>query len=227
MSDDFVLPPKIDPFIYSVPKGVHYSYSEPYNNIYGFPNIRIWGWASDGKVAYSSEHMVEGRGGIEIQYCIFDFITDEIISTINIDSFSYNIDETGDELIFSLYNIKKEEIIELMVIHSIIKSQAPFLPFPIQKGNNRYNYYLDIEYEETPEFYDAIKNYSIIIESNRKRKTIKTINNVTALSIYCCGYFMSPFESRALIVLAEEQWGFEGVELVYFFSGCNLNVGFN
>jgi hypothetical protein len=46
------------------------------------------------------------------------------------------------------------------------------------------------------------------------------------LSVYACGYFASPYESRVAIVSAEERLAFEGTEIFYSLSGCNLKVGF-
>lgn len=215
----FSVPPAIDPFVYAAPEAAH-------DAMYGFPAVRIWGWSKDGKAAYSTECGIEGRGGMILQYCIYDFTRDTIIAAITIDSFDYTIEEAGDAMIFALYAAKKDEIQTLMRIHAIAPQETPFLPFPIQKDKKQYTYTIDIEYEDTPEFYDTIKKYTVSITTDGKRKTIKTAADVSALNVYCCGYFISPLKNWAVIILAEERWGFEGTELVYGFSGCNLNTDF-
>ena len=70
------LPNKIDPFIYCVPSGINYGYTKPFGKIYGFPTVRVFGWSKDGKIAYSLQRNIEGRGGVITSYIIQDIVTD-------------------------------------------------------------------------------------------------------------------------------------------------------
>jgi hypothetical protein len=210
------LPEKIDLFQYVVPN----------DDIYGFPDVRIWGWSTNGKTAYSVERNIEGRGGVSIQFIIFDLVEDTIDFEINVDSNDYNLDDYGGNTIMYLYNLNSEDINNAIRKNNIVYKKNIYSPLPGKIKNADYSCYSNIENEKEPEFYDKIKGYSIIVNRNNKSKTVKNTMDVEALSVYICGYFKSPFEDRILIVTAEEKWGFEGTELYYYFVGCHLERGF-
>jgi hypothetical protein len=226
-AQDMKLPAKINLFQYVVPKDAVYDYSHPYNDIYGFPDARIWGWSANGKIAYSTERSIEGRGGVAVHFLIFDLVTDEIDFEIKIDSNDYDIDDSNENTIIYLYNLNRENIVNAINRNKIIDKASIYLPLPAKIKNADYSCHSNIKYETEPEFYDKIKDYSIIVSRNNKSKIVKTATDVEALSVYVCGYLQSPFEDRILIVTAEEKWGFEGSELYYYFVGCHLERGFN
>ncbi|MCL1813549.1 MAG: hypothetical protein FWG29_08520 [Treponema sp.] len=120
-AQELAFPPKINLFQYTA--------SISQRPLYGFPNARIWGWSNNGKVAYSIETEVDGRGGQKIDFVVFDLISDETIFELKMDSFDHN--DVEDEI---LYNLFRSDIANAFV----------------------------------------------------------------------CGYFLSPFENRALVVVAEE-----------------------
>ncbi|GHV20185.1 hypothetical protein FACS189494_03440 [Spirochaetia bacterium] len=226
-AQNIALPKKIDLFQYIVPKGVIYDYAHPYNDIYGFPDVRVWGWSTKGKIAYSSERNIEGRGGVSIQFIIFDLVEDRIDFEIDIDSNDYKIDEFKENTIMYLYNLNSKDINNAISKNNIVHKENIYSSLPGKIKNVNYSCHANIEYEDAPEFYDKIKEYSIIVNRNNKSKTVKTSADVEAISVYICGYFKSPFEDRILIVTAEERAGFEGTELYYYFVGCHLERGFN
>jgi hypothetical protein len=219
-AQNLVFPPKINLFKYSV--------SISQYSLYGLPNIRIWGWSKNGKVAYSIERWIEGRGGQKIDFIIFDLINDTIVFELKMDS--YEQDDFTDE---SLYNLFKNNILNTMEMHNIIEQRTEYLQFPIRRNNMMYNsYIIDVEYKNGFEgFFDniVVSKYTIQVEANNGKKIIGIFCPVNILTrwLYVCGYFLSPFENRILLVIAEEHWGFEGTELTYRFSGCHLGIGFN
>ena len=77
-------------------------------------------------------------------------------------------------------------------------------------------------------FNDNITRYTVVVTANGRSKNINTFDSdAMTRKIYICGYSLSPFEDRALIILAEENFVFEGTELFYVFSGCHLGTGFS
>ena len=84
----------------------------------------------------------------------------------------------------------------VMKDNNIIAYPSDFLPFPIQNGIDEFNCYAKIENEINPEFWDGILKYDIIVNKKGRNKIIKTVLEVSALSIYICGYFKSPFENK-------------------------------
>lgn len=120
-----------------------------------------------------------------------------------------------------------------MKINNIVEQKTEFLQFPIGKNNTVYNSNIvDVEYKDGLDgFFDnnVVAKYVVEITANNRKKIIGNFNPLNFLTryVYICGYFLNPFENRALVVIAEEHWGFEGTELTYRFSGCHLGVGFN
>ena len=71
--------------------------------------------------------------------------------------------------------------------------------------------------------------YKVSVTAGGKSKIISTFTPLSSVTghVYVCGYFLSPFENRAMVVIAEEVWVHEGTELFYKFAGCHLGSGFN
>ncbi|ULQ59296.1 hypothetical protein K7I13_12470 [Brucepastera parasyntrophica] len=239
-AQDFRLPPSSDLFQYSVPEGSVYGYSQPYKRIYGFPEVRIWGWSESGTVAYSVERFIEGRGGIVVSYIVFDLIEDKPLWILQMDSIYYEdvnepsflfasfTDEKQDtSFLYFTYDLRKQEIEEAFNKHGIIRHYInDYYKLPIQFNDRIYYCTASIVYEEEPQFYDFIRSYTITVETGGKMKTVAEVEETDALSLYLCGYFISPFENRAVIITAEERFGWEGSELFYFFVGCDLERRF-
>jgi hypothetical protein len=211
-------PPKINVFRYSK------SVSE--QHLYGFPNVRIWGWSNNGKVAYSIERGVEGRGGQIINFVILDLVTDKTVFQQKMDSEEHN--EATDE---ALYNLFASAISNALKTHDIIGQKTEFSLFPFKKDNTSYDCrIINTEYKKYEFAFDkVVTKYSVEVTANEKSKIIGNLSPVNTATghVYVCGYFLSPFQNRALVIVAEEFWGFEGTELMYRFSGCHLGVGFN
>lgn len=219
LAQELVFPPKINLFQYST--------SVSKLPLYGFPNIRVWGWSNNGKIAYSIEEEIEGRGGQKIDFIIFDLISDNIIFKLEMDSYDYN--DVTDESLYNLFNVT---ILNTLKAHNIIRQKTYFLRFPFRKNNKEYNSQINNIKHKRDEFglFDnVVSKYSVLVTADDKKKIIGNFNPVSPVTgfVYLCGYFLSPFENRVLVVIAEEHWGSEGTELTYRFSGCNLEVGFN
>ncbi|MDR0453290.1 MAG: hypothetical protein LBH05_00595 [Deferribacteraceae bacterium] len=190
-------------------------------------NARIWGWSNSGKVAYSIETAVDGRGGQIIDFAVLDLISDKPIFKLKMDSFDHN--DATDE---ALYNLFKANIFDALKTHSIIGQMTEFSKFPIRKNDMTYNGQItNIDYKKDKDGYlgyDTVTKYTVVATADNKRKIIGDFTPVNATTgyIYVCGYFLSPFENRALVVVAEEHFGHEGTELTYRLSGCHLGTGF-
>jgi hypothetical protein len=219
------LPPKINLF--------QYAEKTPQSPLYGFPDARIWGWSKDGKVAYSIERIIDGRGGQRIDFIIFDLIPDSVVFELKMDSFDHDEIDEYDYTGVALYNIFNDEISNALKTHNIIGQRTEFSPLPIRKNNTEYNIgIIDTEHKKDNSglgFDEVVSKYTVLATTDAKRKVIANLNPLNALtfSVYISCYFLSPFENRALVIVAEEAFVFEGTELFYRFIGCHLGVGFN
>jgi hypothetical protein len=64
--------------------------------------------------------------------------------------------------------------------------------------------------------------YNIILDTTEK----KDENVVYTVDIFSCGYFISPYENGALIVIGKTVEVFEGYDIEFIFTGCHLHYGF-
>ncbi|MDR0447303.1 MAG: hypothetical protein LBH07_01395 [Treponema sp.] len=237
-SGALVFPPRINFF--------RYSESSSKSLLYGFPESRIWGWSGNGKVAYSTEAFTDGRGGFVIEFIIFDLTSDRKLFELRIDSYDHYNEESDNHnwdsfknnsaAVEDLYTLFSADILNALRIHNIIAGQkTDFLSLPFRKNNMVYNSrIIAVEHRKDESglglaFDDIVSRYTVLVTADSKRKIIGNFNPVNSMTfhVYVCGYILSPFENRALLILAEEYWGFEGTELAYRLSGCHLGVGFN
>lgn len=213
---EFTIPPEIKP-------------SQYLKAISGFndsPCIRLWGWSNNGKVSYSIETGQDARGGVIIEFVVLDLVSDKTIFNLTMDSFDHD-----DVEVKALYNLYRVRISDALKAHNITRAKTEFSKFPIKKNNTGYNCQIvNAEYKKDEyEFFEkVVSKYEVLVTADNKKKIIsnsKPISSTTGY-VYVCGYFLSPFENIALVVVAERRRGFEGTELVYRFHGCNLETGF-
>lgn len=200
--------------------------------MYTWSNIRIWGWSRDSKIAYSNDKYIDGRGGVITTVAIFDLINDVIIWEKMLDSFNY--EEEENEIIYSdAYNNFIIDFRKTCEQNRIEFMQTKFLNLPIRFNKQTVNIIIesnkksDVREEWESDFYGDIGNYKTIAENQGIKKIIheKTFSTA-AVDVVVCGYFISPFEDRALIVIGEYVRVFEGWDIEYVFIGCHLSVGF-
>ena len=220
-AQNFVLPPKVDLFQYSASISGYY--------LTGKPDIRIWGWSKDGKIAYSLESVGSFSGIPTGSFVIFDTISDKIIVELEpaTDDYLSSEDFYNNEYMTNISSAVKT--------HNIVTGQGyDFLRFPIRRNNMVYDCQItDVAYgNHDYGFFDNrfVSDYNVVITANGRRKVIGNfVSSGTGPGVlYICGYFLSPFEERALVVVAEESYTFEGeTSLKYRLNGCHLGVGFN
>ena len=224
-AQELALPPRIDLFQYNASEFTSLNMSE-------HPIARIWGWSNNGKVAYSIEWDVDGRGGRMIDFVILDLITDNKVFEQTIDSFGHD-DYDGDytfEDLFFMYNHVLSDALRANNI--VLEQRNDFLPFPLRRNNITFNgHIIDVGHtrDEYGMFERVLSRYSILVTADNRRKIIGNMIPVSRLTldIYISGYFLSPFENRIMVVTTERAWGFEGSRFNYRFNGCHLGVGFN
>lgn len=206
-----------------------FQYSRAPGRAYGFPVLRFWGWSKDGKIAYSMERAIEGRGGVQIEYVIQDLVSDEVLWTYPDDSDTWDsYDETVDGS-YAEYSFKHAAAVvgQSMDVYDIVAGPSEYRKLPVVSGGRGYEVAVKAEKEKRESVEDAIASYSVIItRDDKKSKAVMESSDVKALAVYACGYLASPYESRVAIVTAEERFVFEGTEMFYTISGCNLKVGF-
>jgi hypothetical protein len=200
-----------------------------------FSEIKIWGWSRDGKVAYSNFITLEAS---DLDVIIFDIIDDTVLWRSRLDLFDdpHLYEENygwfkGNYYLDFINNFKN-----VCIKNGIEFIQTEFQKNPIEHDNQTVN--IILEKNETPLSFVEMENlgiiggryesYKIIATHQGKQKIIKekSFTSIYADDVFICGYFMSPFENRALIVIGEFAHSWEGSDVTYHFAGCHLSTGF-
>ena len=191
-----------------------------------YSDIRILGWSKDGKVAYSNYRVHEG---IELSVYIFDIINDKIIWR----NFAYDGNaESGNDFYLDFINDYKKVCVQ----NEIEFIQTEFMNLPARHNNQTVNIILEKkitslgfnQLEDLGQYGGTVEGYTVIAENQGKRKVITDKNlQMYANDVFLCGYFISPFENRALIVIGEFAHVWEGSAVSYYLAGCHLSAGFN
>ncbi|MDR2869816.1 MAG: hypothetical protein LBV04_05140 [Deferribacteraceae bacterium] len=189
---------------YEIAPSLNLTFSQPNTKLaippqIDLPNVKIWGWSASntaGLVAYSQEN------GEQIDFVIFDMIHDKALFAIQIDSYEAN----------------KTIILRELFKYQIERVENQFLTFPQVINKATYDAKLDIKYNN-----ELITEYEVTISRDSKAKSIgKFTANEPVTNVSVAGILLSPFENRALVVIAEQ----DGEIIRYRFSGCHLGVGF-
>ena len=214
-----ILPPQgFDPF------ALHRS--KVGSTCYTFPICRVFGFSKDGKMAYSLEEEVDGRGGTIIQYIIQDLVTDKILWTTKDDTEDWTAEQDSMATLTTFQislNNKKSELRSAMQKYGIIQSDNEFLQFPTKDG-----------YGCTANFQDKTNNgeddwlgnidYKITVKNpSGKTKSVASEKGAKAYQVVVCGYFKNPYENRLAIIYGEEKYVFEGTGITYHIAGCDLS----
>jgi hypothetical protein len=210
-----------------------------YNN--GQENFQIGGFSKSGKVAYIINNAMDGRGGFITKFYIFDFINDKIIYNQTIDDYDYTYqgrsyigyesynDITRTSEYNSAYNLLFQDYIEKCRQNGIEFNTIEYRQLPIVYNNQSILINVEQRRNNIEGWGDDIHNirYNVIASKLGKKKQITNGEVNLAGNVFPCGYFLSPFEDRALVVIGYTRFVFEGMETFFIFSGCHLSNGFN
>ncbi|NLA25288.1 MAG: hypothetical protein GX879_10015 [Bacteroidales bacterium] len=201
---------------------------EPMNN---WSEIKIWGWSKNSKLAYSNKKIIDGRGGIITTVFILDIKTDAIVFEKSIDTEDFDGDDK--EGYNYAYRNFMCDYIDVCAKNGIEFAQTEFKSIPIKHNTHTVNVKIEKEekigvWEESDiEIYGNIGSYKLIAKNKNGQKTIHQNTFMQAANdVIVCGYFNSPFEDRALIIIGEYVRAFEGWDVEFILIGCHLSNGF-
>jgi hypothetical protein len=191
-------------------------------------DVRIWGWSNNGKVAYST--LYEWSEIIpSINFVILDLVSDRVLFKLRMSTYDENFElRLRDEDIF---NMNRTVILNALqthniILHNRIEQKTEFLQFPIRRNNLIYEcQVINTEYGKNNNGENGVLGYSVMVTVNNKRKIIGNFIPPFVDEINIKGYFLSPFENRIAVVVAEWGWYQYGAR-EYRFTGCHLDVGF-
>jgi len=215
-ADELVFPPPINLL----------QYIEPGSNSVSVRQnarlARVWGWSRDGKVVYSVEGGVNSEAGYSIEFVVLDLNTDKVLFNLEMNSRYVNNWAEGN----ALFNVYRASILNALRTHHIIAQRTEFLPFPFRRNNIVYDaQIIDIEIGEDEYWLlgNLILRYSVLATAGDRRKTLGNFTPFLWLNdVYMCGYFLSPFEDRALVVIAEDLGQYMHGGILYRFVDFHL-----
>lgn len=182
------------------------------------------GWSRDGKFAYITKVSVGGRGGTLFTYFIVDTVTDKVVSEFE-DDWSDSSDVSIEESIRKKMDIYSSQMHKYKILEG---EGVRFFNFPIKDGGKTYEAKLEVvnKADEDP-FLGSIQQVDVFVTLDGSiSKRIYSKGDTRAYSYWIAGYFLSPFEKRALVIIGEEKRAFEGTHGDFIFSGCSLERGF-
>jgi hypothetical protein len=206
--------------------------------------IQIDGFSKTGKVAYIINIGIDGRGGSITTAYVFDFINDKVVYKNAIDDFDFiyqgrhyqyyneNYNESSYTNAYNLaYRLFLQNYNKICKQNNIEFIPVEFNRLPIRFNTQLINITIEKNrinkiFEDEPWRNDNTLQYKIFAENRGRRKILKT-GEEFSYDLFVCGYFMSPFENRALVIIGivYPDWEFYP-EVYYIFTGCHLTNGF-
>jgi hypothetical protein len=221
----------IIPEVPSFPPPVDYFQYVNFKPMYKHSDLRFWGWSRNSNVAYTIKKNLDPMDGNIFTAVIFNTIDDIVVWQDSLNSNDYKENEYNTALnnfIKSFMSRAGQNGIEFSPEASL-RGQADFKDFPIRHNNQIVNITVETGNMtgDWHEVYGNIGSYKIIAQRDGRRKTVheKTLDR-PVMDIVSCGYFINPFDNRALIVIGEYFWAFEGYDIRYVLIGCHLSAGF-
>ncbi|MDR2869869.1 MAG: hypothetical protein LBV04_05425 [Deferribacteraceae bacterium] len=198
--------------------------------VHDSPDLRLWGWSPDGKVAYSTDY-TDNAPRVHMTFAVFDAVTDDVIF-----QFVVRSDELGDSVAvpdatIALYNKAMPVILFALKHFDIRENKSALMQFPLKRNGVSYEAIVaDVKY---PADEDALEEYTVLINATGEnaKKTQKIVSredysNFEYSFVYSAevrGYFLSPFEHRILLVVVEQ---IPNHDIKYRLYGSHLGVGF-
>ena len=187
---------------------------------------RIWGWSTDGKIAFSIEGAINSEASYQIEFVVLDLIENKVLFSLIEYSRSATDWLEGEEL-FKLY---AGSINDALQTHNIIGQRAYFSPLPTI-GDNMPGDVEIIDIERGEDEYwqlgETILRYSVLATTNKGSQILGTFTPFLWLfEVHVCGYFLSPFENRVLVIIAEDLGQYSHGGIMYRYIGFHLEEDF-
>jgi len=221
----------IIPEVSSFPPPIDYFQHIDFKPMYRHSDLRFWGWSKNSNVAYTINKNLDPMEGNIFTAVIFNTIDDVVIWQDSLNSNDYKENEYNaafNNFIKSFMSRAGQNRIEFTPEASL-RGQADFKGLPVRHNNQVVNITVETGRKtgDWHEVYGNIGSYKIIAERDGRRKIIheKTLDR-PVMDIITCGYFINPFDNRALIVIGEYERAFEGYDVKYVLIGCHLSAGF-
>lgn len=182
------------------------------------PEFYPVGWSKDNKFAWCQSYWLDGAVINQFDFYIQDLVEDSIV---------FEMHQSSEEDIVSIWNQLCNKYSDELEKHGIVVSKNKFLKFPVKvKGKKVLVRKIVDELGQDLETGFNRISYKIVAEKEDRVKIINSAKNVLQQDVFVTGCFYSPFENRVAVVLANEVPGFEGTDIKYSISGCQLIIGF-
>ena len=239
---------------YSMPAPVQLLGAGSVGGAYGAeraPEVRVFGWSADGKLAYVTVAVAEFKGSMIFRYIVFDAVTDTVVWELEDDSEEWRGADAGSgggpdpggaedgrEPTEISWARNEETVTRKLAEFGIVQQPVREVRrFPSTLDGERYaavvrtvsepDPYNGTPYGETP-YPDTLASYTLTLRSDRRGdKGVTHQEEVYGVSVWVEGYLLSPFEPRMAILVGRRSMQFEMTpEVRYRFFGSNLEVGF-
>lgn len=200
------------------------------------------GWSEDGKVAFMTYDLVDGRGGLIAKITIFDTVEDRVVWQQELDTFNSDlgkIDNSDSQFTSFFYS---EDVQNALAVWAIKDNIGTPKELPFRYNGMNYHCVINTNFDYYNENYlgdPGISSFKVLVlrfdDSGEylvgAQKTIseKRYNPASdwLLSVNSTYALISPFENRALFIYTQLERDFEDPQSYYYYSGAHLDYGYN
>lgn len=201
------------------------NYFDGVNIVYGKSvEVYILGWSKDGKLAVLENREVDGRGGYDLYFTIFDTVEDEKVYFHNFEFYDENENCTVAQCVQNNY----KQIDDVLKKYGIIFQKTASQSLPAKINGDEFTFNVKVIKNEPSEYGIGFTlSYDIeAIKNNKSKKTITEVRDKFCNKVVVTGYLKNPYENRIAVIVLSSKYVFEGSELELAFYGCNLAKGF-
>ena len=160
-----------------------------------------------------------------------DLISDKILFSVQSnnehDEQYYTENYRDDDILvyFAMQNCTR--IDDAIARYNINTVQCVFEKLPYKNGTDLLDARIAVTAVREDEIGFTERDYACIAKNALgAEKTVERRMNLRGGTAYVCGYLKNPYENRLALIIAEEQFGFEGFDVLYHIVGCDIESGF-
>lgn len=196
------------------------------------PTFHPLGWSPKGAFGFIEIREDSGRGGYSVHLHIQDMISDEYVARESALDWDHAALETyawpqdSREITGYFIDFWQEQIDEALLHPRDPSTMSAFQPLPIVFDGVSYFGMIEKAYGGEDPAMDAIEAYDYWLRGNDETRKLIFSASPRAVEVGTAGYFLSPFEPRAAVVILEERFTFEGTEPFAVIAGSRMDMGF-
>jgi len=174
-----------------------------------YDRLYFIGWSKDGKAAYITEPADEATGYYFFNFIILDSKTDKQLFEWKIDVDDASYEGSLKQTWQNNHKLFTEELNK----YKIYPGKGDMKKFPLTIESQNYSIAQNVEYEKHEYFpFDVVSRAEFFLQNENQKQSIfkKNYDADLKLNVKASGCILSPYSNDALLLIAQEQRGYEG-----------------